>query len=58
MSAKQKSRKTIKAVELKNKIQSDLYKDTKNLSGQELIEFYKKAGRSGPFKKKEYKKAI
>jgi len=44
--------KRINAVDLKNRIQAELYDETKNLSGQELISYYRKKAQNGPFKRK------
>jgi hypothetical protein len=44
--------KRFDAVDMKNQIQADLYSETKHLDGQELIEFYRRKAKEGPFKKR------
>jgi hypothetical protein len=45
--------KQINAVDLKNRIQAELYEETKSLSLHELIDYYRKQAQKGPFKKKQ-----
>ncbi len=47
-----KDKRGLDAVAMKNQIQAELYGETKNLNGQELIEFYRKKAKAGPFKKR------
>jgi hypothetical protein len=46
--------RTLNAVAMKNEIQSKLYNQTKGLNNQELIEFYRKKAKDGPFGEKFY----
>ncbi|MGK5082294.1 hypothetical protein WDW37_03235 [Bdellovibrionota bacterium FG-1] len=50
MSKKQK--KDFDAVGMKDQIQAKLYLETKELDSHELIEFYRKRAKMGPFRKK------
>ena len=50
--AASKSEKNIDAVSMKNHIQAALYEETKDMSQEELIAFYKTRAKSGPFKKR------
>jgi hypothetical protein len=47
--------KSIHAVDLKNRIQAELYDETKNLNIQDLISYYRKKAQNCPFKKKNKK---
>ena len=49
MNKKQKNE--VDPVELKRKIQADLYNETKNMSSVEKKNFYKKEAESGPLSK-------
>ena len=47
----EKGKKTFDAIAMKNGIQAKLYEQTKNLTSQKLIEFYRNKAKNGPFKK-------
>ena len=44
-------KKSFDAVVMKNEIQAKLYEQTKDLSSQQLIEFYRNKAKAGPFKR-------
>lgn len=44
-----KPRKTFDCVEMKHKIQDKIYEETKNLSREELIAYFRRHAQTGPF---------
>jgi hypothetical protein len=46
-----KTHKTFDCVEMKRKIQEKIYEETKNLSREELIDYFHRHARTGPFAK-------
>ena len=46
-----KARKTFDCVEMKRKIQEKIYEETKDLNREELIAYFHRHARTGPFAK-------
>ena len=47
-----RTKKSFDCIEMKNKIQAELYKVTKDLNGSDLIEFYRKDSKKWLIKKR------
>lgn len=45
-------KKTFDCVEMKNKIQEQVYEDIKNLTPEEEMDYFKKSAETGPFSEK------